>query len=119
MKRALILTSLLIPGVGMAYDLHIENSGKTIEQWISFVASSSFLAASPKAEATNPATGEVISIDMPDAAKTENGLYFTSHSGSGGLTITISSPAESDLPLLKEIVKEFGGVLVGDEGEEY
>ena len=36
----------------MAYDLHIESSGKSLEQWKSYIESSSLLKACPKAEAT-------------------------------------------------------------------
>ncbi|WP_345844709.1 hypothetical protein [Shewanella algae] len=120
MKRVkVVLVSLLFSGAGMAYDLHIEDSGKTIEQWAAFVESSPFLSASPSAEARNPATGEVISINTPNAAKAENSLYFSPRNSSSGLVITISNPSESEIPFLKSITKEFGGVLVGDEGEEY
>ncbi|WP_144226178.1 hypothetical protein [Shewanella algae] len=70
MKRVkVVLVSLLFSGAGMAYDLHIEDSGKTIEQWAAFVESSPFLSASPSAEARNPATGEVISINTPNAGE--------------------------------------------------
>ena len=118
-KRIFILLLLIYSGVGIAYDLHIESSGKTLEQWKSYVESSPLLISSPKAEATNPRTGEVISIDTPNAAKSDNGLYFSPNKMSIGLVITISNPNDSDIPLLKKVTKEFGGTLIGDEGEEY
>ena len=113
------LLLLIYSGIGMAYDLYIESSGKSLEKWKSYVESSPLLIASPKAEATNPRTGEVISIDTPDAAKSENGLYFSPNNTSNGLVITISNPKEPDIIFLKKITKELGGTLVGDEGEEY
>ena len=103
----------------MAYDLHIEGSGKTIEQWGALVESSPFLSASPRSEAKNPVTGEVISINTPNAAKAETGLYFYPRKSLSGLVITIKSTSESEIPFLKSITKDFGGVLVGDEGEVY
>jgi hypothetical protein len=119
MKRVAILMALLFPGVVMAYDLHIENSGKTIEQWVLFVNNTQNLTLSQSAEAKNPETGEIISISTPNAAKAENGLYFIPRSSSTGLSITIGNPTESDMPFLKQITSEFGGALVGDEGETY
>ena len=103
----------------MAYDLHIESTGKSLEQWKSYVESTPLLITSSKTEATNPRTGEVISITTPNAAKSKNGLYFSPRMTPSGLVITISNPKEFDIVLLKKITKELGGILVGDEGEKY
>lgn len=103
----------------MAYDLHIEKTGKSVEQWREFVVSHPSLNISDKAEAKNPKTGSVISISTPNAARSDNGLYFTPRDKNGELTITIRKPRTEDIPYLKEIAKNFGGSLIGDEGEEY
>lgn len=103
----------------MGYDLHIEESGKTVEQWVEYVKKSKTLKLQEVAVAKNPHTGEVIQIGTPNGAIGKNGIYFVSRSGTKKLSITINSPRTEDIPYLKEITKEFGGVLVGDEGEKY
>jgi hypothetical protein len=103
----------------MAYDLHIENTNKSIEQWNEFVAASSSLSPKDKAEAVNPATGEKITIETPGAAISENGLFFSPLMSKRGFIITISNPDTDDIPFLKTVAEQFGGVLVGDEGEQY
>ncbi|HHG3344770.1 TPA: hypothetical protein ACPVYT_004556 [Vibrio parahaemolyticus] len=103
----------------MAYDLHIEETGKSVEQWREFVVSYPSLTISDKAEAKNPKTGSIIFISTPNTARSDNGLYFTARDESGQLTITIRKPRTEDIPYLKEIAKNFGGTLIGDEGEKY
>lgn len=117
--RRLLFALYLISGAGMAYDLHIENSGKTLDQWLLFAANNPAFTSSDNAEANNPATKEKIVVNTPNAFISKNGLYFMAKNAKTGLVITIRKPSESDIPFLKSIAKEFGGVLVGDEGEEY
>lgn len=103
----------------MAYDLHIEKTGKSLENWKEFVINFPALTLSEKAEVRNPTTGQIISISTPNAAKAENGLYFTPRVSNNELSITIRNPKDSDIPFLKKITDEFGGILIGDEGEQY
>lgn len=120
MKRVFITVLFFtISGAAMGYDLHIKESEKTVEQWVEYVENSKTLTLQDVAVAKNPKTGEVIQIAIPNSAIGKNGIYFIPQFGTEKLSITISKPRTEDIPYLKKIVAEFGGVLVGDEGETY
>ena len=103
----------------MAYDLHIENSGRSVEEWISYVESSAHFTLINHIEATNLTSGEKISIETPYSARSSQGLMFQPRVRNGVLTITISDPRTEDITFIKLVSAEFGGAVVGDEGEEY
>lgn len=118
-KLIIIVFILFISGGTMGYDLHIKESGKTVEQWVEYVKNSKSLTLQEVATAKNPKTGEIIQMGIPNSAMSKNGIYFVPRLNSEKLSITISKPRTEDIPFLKKITEEFGGVLVGDEGEEY
>ena len=103
----------------MAYDLHIEESQKTLEQWIQYVEQAPGLDLIDVVSVTNPVSGELIEISTPNAARAENGAVFLPRVIDGRLTITVSSPDEATIELMKRIAADFGGRVIGDEGEEY
>lgn len=120
MKNIFIIVLIFtISGVAMGYDLHIKESGKTVEQWVAYVKNSKTLTLQEVAVAKNPVTGEVIQMVTPNSAIGKNGIYFFPRLGTEKLSITISKPRTEDIPYLKTITAEFGGLLVGDEGETY
>ena len=103
----------------MAYDLHIEGSGKTIQQWLEFVRQEPSLEFVEAASPTNPETGESIEMLTTNAARSENGTWFTPRMRDGLLVITVPSPDEPAIDLMKSVAAKFGGRVIGDEGEEY
>lgn len=103
----------------MGYDLHIKESGKSVEHWVEYVKKSKSLKIQDVAEFKNPHTGEVIQMGIPNSAIGKNGIYFVPRLGTDKLSVTIDKPRKEDIPYLKSIVEEFGGVLVGDDGEKY
>lgn len=120
MRRLILLTFLILASENiMAYDFHIENSKFNMEQWASFIETSASLIAIESIEIENPMTGDLIVVNMPNSAKLESGLVLSPKLKSSDFSVTINSPKESDIPLIKEIAVEMGGVLVGDEGEEF
>ena len=111
--------ALLLGDLAMAYDLHIEGSGKTLEQWLEFVEQEPALEAVEVASATNPKTAESIEVQTPNAARSESGAWFTPRVREGFLVITVPSPDETTIELMKNVAAKFGGKVIGDEGEEY
>lgn len=103
----------------MAYGIHIETTGLTESGWISYVEKSEDLTISHEAVAVNPATGEKISVATPNSAVTSTGARFRPSLVDGELVITVDGPDEQTLELVKRVAKDLGGIVVGDEGEEY
>jgi len=121
MKFLLLLTLLFNAGTLMAYELSITETNKTLAQWDEYVANSAVLTRQDKAVMTNPNTGQVISINTPNAAVAENGLYFSPRVNrrTGELKITIGNPDTQDIPLIKTVAEALGGIVTGEEGELY
>ena len=119
MTKVLVLLSCLFSSSLMAYDLHIENSGKSMDQWISFVKASSDLELRHFIEAKNPQTSEVIRINMENSGVSDDGLWFSPREYDGTLTITVYKPDSKHIALIKKVAEQFGGDVVGDEGESY
>ena len=113
------LCSILISSLAMAYDLHIEGSKISISDWVEYVQESESLTLVEEVSATNPATGEEISVSLPNSAQTAEGAVIRSSERDGKLVLTMKYVDEGTLELLQAITADIGGTVVGDEGEEY
>lgn len=103
----------------MAYELHIECPGKTVEHWPTFVRESHDFELVDTAIVKNPATEEALSIPLQDAAVVSTGAYFIPKKKGEGLVISVSSPSDEMLGFMKAAANVLGGKVIGDEGEEY
>ncbi|MCJ8313898.1 MAG: hypothetical protein HRU38_04920 [Saccharospirillaceae bacterium] len=103
----------------MAYDLHIEKTNLDLEKWINFISENSDLEIQHQVEVNNPFTDEVIIMQTPNSAVAGSGTIYQFKDRDNTISITISNPKDKDIPSLKKMAIELGGVLVGDEGEEY
>ena len=103
----------------MSYDFHIEESGKSLNEWVEFAESHPLLKSDELAEAENPLSGEQIQISLPNSFRGPQGIWLVPREKGAAVTITIYSPREEDIPFMRRIAADFGGKLVGDEGEEY
>jgi hypothetical protein len=107
----------------MGYDLHIRRPrGREIslEEWEAYVERSDDLIPQPSIEATNPVTGEVLSMETPGMAG------WTGHPEGlavgfdfRGSEITKKQPDEPTLARMQEIAAAFDARIQGDEGEFY
>ena len=104
----------------MAYSLHIEGSDFSIHEWVTYVEAHPQLTLVHKAETSNSVTGEVIRIELPNTARHDSGFILRISQGDDGkLNVTGDRPGESEIELMKKIADDLGGIVVGDEGEEY
>ncbi|MEL6449428.1 MAG: hypothetical protein AAFQ62_15955 [Pseudomonadota bacterium] len=103
----------------MGYDLHIEETEKTLEDWLAYVDRSNSLELVEVATAKNPVTGQTITMGTLNSARAGNGAIFRGRVSEGALSISVSSPGEQTIQLMKVVAQELGGIVVGDEGEEY
>ncbi|BCE01993.1 hypothetical protein TYM08_P2056 [Marinicellulosiphila megalodicopiae] len=103
----------------MAYDLHIVQADLNLEKWLSFVSENSDLKIQHQVEAINPFTNEIIIMQTPNSAISTTGIIYQFNEREDEILITISSPDDEDIPSLKIVANELGGILIGDEGEEY
>lgn len=110
----------------MGYDLHIERSREdqeaetiTLQEWVTVIAADPELKAIDAVWATNPKTGEVITIRCPGSAqwvRSSNPLVtFAYRSGK----ISAKNPSEPVLAKMKQLAARLGALVVGDEGELY
>lgn len=75
----------------MTYDMHIDNSEKSLCEWWGFVSEHSEFEFQNKATVSNPETGEVIIIQASNSAVAKNGLYFRASTNEDNLVITVST----------------------------
>jgi hypothetical protein len=107
----------------MAYDLHIRRArGRDISlgEWEAYVERAVDLVPQPFSEATNPVTGDVLSIQSPGMARWTGhpeglpvGFEFR------GGEIAHGQPDEPTLARMQEIAAELDARIQGDEGEFY
>lgn len=74
----------------MGYNLHIEESGKTVAQWVEYVKNSPTLTLQEVTVAKNPKTGATIQMGIPNSAVGKHGIYFVPRLRAEKLSITIS-----------------------------
>ena len=103
----------------MAYNLHIEGSTFSVSDWVEYAQEAESLTPVEEVSATNPATGEEISVSLPNSAKTAKGAVIKSSERDGKLVLTTKYVDEGTVKLLQTIAADIGGTVVGDEGEEY
>jgi hypothetical protein len=103
----------------MGYDLHIQQTGKTVHDWVRFLATEPELELVHEIVAANPVTGDVIRYEAPNSGRAGNGALFVPRDRDGEVEITVSSPDDATIALMKHVAAAFGGRVFGDEGEEY
>lgn len=103
-----------------SYSLHIERENRISEgEWGAVCDNDSSLSMQHTAKATNPQTGEVITIQTPYSCVwispiLRKKFFFTFSNGS----ITLGSD-KAQIRKAKKLAKLLGAKVVGDEGEEY
>lgn len=132
MMKGIILACAAILHAGIAfggYDAHITRASEwsesektpiTIDAWKRLVAEDKSFTATNAAVAVNPKTSEEIRIPGEALAiwtdpETGRKAYFDYRQG----RITVKDPDKAILKKMKEVAKEIGARVVGDEGEEY
>ena len=103
----------------MAYSLHIKGISASESDWVEFVNNSPALELIQTISAINPKTKEVISMGIPNSAKTNSGAILRPMTYDGDLVISVDNPDDETIKLMKEIAVQFGGAVVGDNGETY
>ena len=117
-----IAITLLLAVQAMSYEVHIlRPEGEiSLDEWRELIAANDKLEAIEELSSKNPATGEVITIQMPNSAKLQlemkDAVLYLRFSR-GQLHAKIQE--EADIEALKPIAKELKAVIEGDEGERY
>ena len=119
--RALLI-ALLLTQLAMGYEVHFTRSGDKIpkKEWTILIEEDSRLEPISEIERTNPTTGEVIKIKMPDSARFQSRkdaptMFLRFVDGE----IRVKILGEADIESLRPIAKALDATIVGEEGEQY
>ena len=101
----------------VSYQLFVVRSSGDIseQEWAAYVDDACDLTMTEVAEATNPATQELLAMSLPGLAVWDGGATYWLARGS----VVTGADRDDALARFALIAAELGGVVEGEEGETY